>query len=175
MMVDLRQPPINGTDKEMRSYIYQLRNQLQIALNDLDSQIQKKNDPILINNSCDIRVVSKGEKEINGENGGILWYYRKWSDGTAECWGMVKSTATFSTLSGSLYLSTPLPSFDYPIQFEDPPLETVTMRCKLSPCISVASGLNSEIRTGQYTPASPIQGTGNILYANYYVFGSFKK
>ena len=37
MGIDIRLPPINGTDKEMRSYLFQLAQQLQLALNDINT------------------------------------------------------------------------------------------------------------------------------------------
>lgn len=45
-----------------------------------------------------------------------IWNYRKWSDGTAECWGRIDyNMGTFNTQSGSLYIADNLcESVNYP-------------------------------------------------------------
>ncbi|MEG2211758.1 MAG: hypothetical protein RRX88_04675 [Raoultibacter sp.] len=57
-----------------------------------------------------------------------MWNWRKWSNGTAECWGKYRCPENFylSELWGSLYSSTTFVTFpDYPIAFVDTPTSSI--------------------------------------------------
>lgn len=44
-----------------------------------------------------------------------IWTYRKWSDGTAECWGSAQSAVTAWTAWGGIYIAAPYDTQqDYP-------------------------------------------------------------
>lgn len=58
-----------------------------------------------------------------------IWNYRKWSDGTAECWGRIDyNMGTFNTQSGSLYIADNLcGSLNYPSYlFIEAPVEVAS-------------------------------------------------
>lgn len=58
-----------------------------------------------------------------------IWSYRKWSDGTAECWGRIDyNMGTFNTQSGSLYIADNLCEFvNYPSHlFIEAPVEVAS-------------------------------------------------
>lgn len=58
-----------------------------------------------------------------------IWNYRKWSDGTAECWGRIDyNMGTFNTQSGSLYIADNLcESVNYPSYlFIEAPVEVAS-------------------------------------------------
>ena len=42
------------------------------------------------------------------------WYWRKWSDGTAEAWAIISQSVTSWTQWGSMYYSNPYTSYNYP-------------------------------------------------------------
>ena len=56
------------------------------------------------------------------------WNYRKWSDGTAECWKTVTHTTKVSTPWGSLFVgNTPMPRQNYPVAFTEKPSEIASL------------------------------------------------
>lgn len=56
-----------------------------------------------------------------------IWTYRKWSDGTAECWGLLQWTTTYSAW-GNIFYSTGSPQQNYPSGlFTETPVENVTL------------------------------------------------
>lgn len=59
-----------------------------------------------------------------------IWTYRKWSDGTAECWGTSRAvTVTIDTPWGSLFTyDDAIPSYEYPFAFVSPPVVNITPR-----------------------------------------------
>lgn len=63
-----------------------------------------------------------------------IWTYRKWSDGTAECWGKTTTTVNITSAWGGIYSGGNASiSVDYPTNlFISPPTETASYDCSSS-------------------------------------------
>lgn len=59
-----------------------------------------------------------------------IWTYRKWADGTAECWGTSEPvTVTINAAWGSMYaIDDAIPSYAFPFAFTGTPLLAVTLK-----------------------------------------------
>lgn len=61
--------------------------------------------------------------------GNYSWYYRKWANGTYECWKIIEGSDACTTEWGSVYSTNPsnyYGSSGYPITFVEPPTVSVT-------------------------------------------------
>lgn len=102
------------------------------------------------------------------------WTYRKWSDGTAECWGSFTFvTGAFSTW-GSWYVGANIFKENYPSGlFIEPPCENISIRNggSLIPLfVGQATGVGTKDNTAGYvaargTSSGSIAGTLVSLYA----------
>lgn len=106
-----------------------------------------------------------------------IWTYRKWSDGTAECWGTAElKNQTFTNTWGSLYeCSNSFPSVDYPLEFSNIPVETVNVASS-APAVFIYTGANDGRNTatkcGRYLAVRASQyATPSDVWCNYYVIG----
>lgn len=92
-----------------------------------------------------------------------IWTYRKWLDGTAECWGNYTYTITSWSSWGSLYYSQPFATTSYPAGlFTAAPTEVATLTSKSSDgFVSVRSNTGSNTATRSYFLARPTNGTNN--------------
>lgn len=110
-----------------------------------------------------------------------IWRYRKWSSGTAECWGAVKHAITFSGTWGNISTGPDLPAYSYPFTFTARPIETATLtnasgdysaQCFLG--IS-SNATQSTTKTATYKPMRSTAVTDKRYYwLNYYVMGYWK-
>lgn len=110
-----------------------------------------------------------------------IWTYRKWSDGVAECWGIVTLNTAITTAWGSMYVgATKMSKVNYPTSlFNAKPVETVTAQ---SPTNAVwvfaesgSTGVNSSTTTGIYNICRPNQITAaSNYYLSFYVRGKWK-
>lgn len=112
-----------------------------------------------------------------GTSGG--WYYRKWNDGTAECWGQFTNTMTGWKAWGNQYESNVSIAASYPSNlFIDAPI----VQTKI--CGSGTAGFAENIGVGTKTatptvylvrPNAPtIPSGGTTLYADFYAIGRWK-
>lgn len=108
-----------------------------------------------------------------------IWRYKKWSDGTAECWGRASITSSMQNVWGNLYTSTWIDRQNYPFEFVEIPVEIVTSRASANACWlyteAEGTGLNTKTQTAKYTVARPGQAaTINTIYFDFYVVGRWK-
>lgn len=74
--------------------------------------------------------------EEEGESG--IWYYIKYADGTAECWGTTQALADCSTLLGSWFCDMSTAVYEkYLFEFSEPPS-----------CNYTITGLSGELYSG---------------------------
>lgn len=110
-----------------------------------------------------------------------IWHYRKWASGLAECWGeTVHQVQSFSTQWGVLYTAgDPVPRQEYPLQFTQPPVETVTARSDgyalWAYGESAGRGMNTTTHTGSYGLArGAVLGDSATVTVHYRVAGYWK-
>lgn len=109
-----------------------------------------------------------------------MWRYKKWSDGTAECWGRYTMSSKMENTWGSLSVSNiDTGRQDYPFEFIEIPNEIVTARTSANACFvyaeSDSGGLNTKTQTGKYRVARPgAASTVNTIHFDFYVSGKWK-
>ena len=110
-----------------------------------------------------------------------IWTYRKWSDGVAECWGIVTLNTAITTAWGSMYVgTTKMSKVNYPTSlFNAKPVETVTAQSPTNAiwvfAESGSTGVNSSTTTGIYNICRPNQVTASsYYYLSFYVRGRWK-
>ena len=95
------------------------------------------------------------------------WTYRKWSDGTAECWGRVSKTLSGNSVDTATYVN-------YPFAFTAPPIAIVS---------TSAGGANSYLarQLSDGSDASRLRlffantySGETTIYAHAYVIGRWK-
>ena len=101
-----------------------------------------------------------------------IWTYRKWSDGTAECWGSNTTTQSFAAW-GNIYSSDITPSLSYPSGlFTSVPAVFATSRfnTSLNAVGSVTSGRGAPNNTDvpYVTIVRGSTTSGNISTTTYY-------
>ena len=124
-----RRPNINGkTDSERiaqtRSFLFQLTEQLQFAFDDISKAINETR----MNNSVSEENHQNGRSVIESGDvikDGVSWYYRKWYDGTAECWAKRSVDVDATTEWGSLWRGT-VSRLTFPFVFKKEPICNIT-------------------------------------------------
>ena len=93
-----------------------------------------------------------------------IWAYRKYADGTSECWGNYVYTVTQWNAWGSLYYSQPFGTTSYPAGlFVAAPVETVSLKTQgADGFISTRSGTGDATVTRSYFLARPTAGATNV-------------
>ena len=103
------------------------------------------------------------------------WYYRKWNNGTAECWTTIIYNTDVTQTYGQIFTSatTPLAKKDYPFSFTTIPTEHCT--CNTSSAGIMSFEANSTSTTSSYIVW---RGNSNSDKSNYrlsiYVIGKWK-
>ena len=125
-MVKIRLPQINaptpqGQMAQMKSYLFQLAEQLQWALNVEGGETRTASTATPTQEQRAHNIVVE-EALRNGTVSGVTvqWRYRKWLNGVLECWCKHEMKVTISTQTGGLYYGA-VPSFTYPLVFVDAP------------------------------------------------------
>lgn len=98
------------------------------------------------------------------------WSWRKWSDGTAECWGMFTFSVNITSAWGSLYESTTAMSKAYPFSFAAIPTETVSLMGNAGTMLE-NFGSNSMAKSGTWYAIRPDSRSGITCYLNIHVIG----
>lgn len=104
---------------------------------------------------------------------GNEWSYRRWSDGTVECW----ATLTYADVSasvgiGSLFESDTTFSAAYPFTFTTPPYQILTIGPSDKEYSVFGSGRNSTENTGEWYFLAPLVDDGYYSASvNIYVKG----
>lgn len=109
-----------------------------------------------------------------GTNG--IWTYRKWSDGTAECWGTyITPSLALSRAYGSLYIH-PSDSITggtaYPFTFTSAPKEFHTMK-NANTWVMEGAGATTT-NTAQFWIIAPVARTAQIYSVNIHAIGTWK-
>lgn len=101
------------------------------------------------------------------------WTWRKWSDGTAECWGFFHYTLSITAAWQSLYESTVGMRKAYPFTFAAIPVETATL-VGASGTMMENYGSQSATQSGLYYAIRPDSRSGVECYLNIHVIGRWK-
>ena len=114
-------------------------------------------------------------------SGGYSWTYRKWTDGTLECWCSVPISTTVNTAWGNMYVAAVSNIYktdlSYPVQPVGTPVVIVTLGAGGTKGMLIAdnSYAADNVSTGRYNIASPVSITSNATFRlNYYVRGKWK-
>lgn len=113
----------------------------------------------------------------SGESNG--WYYRKWSDGRAECWKTLTHKTAINTAWGTLYSGTATSRQTYPIAFVDKPIETASLTAGSYQAILYpekdGNGVNGSSASACYNLCRPSAiATSSEYYISLYVLGRWK-
>ena len=105
------------------------------------------------------------------------WHWQKWASGLGLCCATASyTTPTVHTPWGGLYCAdTPSPRLSYPIAFWDGPVEAVTVRPGIGPCVTQMVEYNTASETGVYSflTDQPVETELQIV-VDYYVTGYWK-
>lgn len=143
------------------------------------------NVPVNINGNLtvegNITAGGKTVPTIQAQGTSGIWTYRTWTDGTAECWGIVTLNTAITTAWGSMYVgTTKMSKVNYPTGlFAAKPVETVTAQSPTNAiwvfAESGSTGVNSSTTTGIYNICRPNQVTAaSNYYLSFYVRGRWK-
>lgn len=110
-----------------------------------------------------------------------IWTYRKWSDGTAECWGIVSKTGhNINRAWGGWYVSASGAANEfyanYPTDlFIDTPTEVVSLggTHSATPLLS-GTGQSSKTITNRYVCARGTSATNVALRMSFFAVGRWK-
>lgn len=106
------------------------------------------------------------------------WTYRKWDDGTAECWARFEDNVTNIYAWGSCYSLDPQVQKSYPTSlFTSTPIETGTIQCSAFAVIqAVNNAANSTTTTKKYLAMRPNSASisGAKLITDIYASGRWQ-
>ena len=129
-------------------------------------------------NASNLTYCNDGEiqaKPIVGTSG--MWRYRKWSDGTAELWGVTsKLTFNIATAWGNIYESPELSSniSDFPFAFVEPPHAEISITEGNYNYLSIERGSTNTTKILQVYLTRPTIQNGFTCKLNIYVTGRWK-
>jgi len=107
-----------------------------------------------------------------GESGG--WTYRKWSDGTAECWARKYQETATSTAYNNFYVS-PALSYDFPFTFTEIPVVQMTPNPNISASVFLITGnVATKTNTGTYYLTSFSSRSAIEYNIHVYAIGKWK-
>lgn len=149
------------------------------AINMGDNKVTGLADPTEGGDAVPRRYVDPALKNYivaEGTSGG--WIYRKWKDGTAECWRSDKRTDVAITNPwGTLYDSgdeNTFGSISYPFRFIGQPLEIASAFGTGGALMLAAGHRSSETTSGTYWVVRPNSFTISEVMTSYYVIGRYK-
>ena len=123
-------------------------------------------------------VIESGETTVDG---GMVWYWRKWASGTAECWGtMPAKTVSVTDDWGGVYCEPPSTAiyfgpYNYPFAFAQVPQEVVTPRYWSGDTwLSTATLSNINTRTGRYQAIRGTAKSDTKLQVAVFAIGKWK-
>lgn len=100
------------------------------------------------------------------------WTYRKWSDGTAECWGLHTSSITQAGQTGQMYYSNPVTlNLPFSLHSYSTSVASVTFHDYATMAVNVKF---QSATTISYSVVRPTTTSGITLYARIYVIGKWK-
>lgn len=105
------------------------------------------------------------------------WFWRKWASGLAECrgWGFYTVPRVNTPTAGFYAPEEASPRLEYPIAFWESPVEVVTMRPAVMPCVNITVENNTSTETGVYSFLSvyPAEVEQQIT-VDYFITGQWK-
>lgn len=116
--------------------------------------------------------------EEEGESDG--WYYRKWSNGVAECWMTLEHSTTITKTWGTMYVgNTLMDRQNYPFVFTSKPFELATLLNGSNAAWifaeSQGNGVNGAYASAIYNVCRPSSvSTSQTFYINIYVRGNWR-
>lgn len=178
-MIDIRLPQINaptpqGQIAQIRSYLFQLAEQLQWAFNIEPSKTQAAEHTAPKQTANE--VIEEAFRDVTAADGSkARWRYRKWANGVLECWCTRTTTVAIGGVqSGGLYNGATT-SLDYPIAFVETPSCYVALEHgnETTPLLVASSG------AGTKTTAPPITICGATSQSvdcdiSFYAHGKWK-
>lgn len=104
-----------------------------------------------------------------------IWTYRKWSNGTYECWGRNRSSVNISTAWNSIYYGE-ISAIEFPITFTEVPicLVSVWLGGASQPAWMTCAGNTSTTHAPTIWMCRPNTSESASFDANYYVKGKWK-
>lgn len=103
------------------------------------------------------------------------WQWRKWSDGTAECWYSRTVNASIDSALDVIYSNTgAVSAVSYPFTFTDIPCETVHLTGDQGYVWLASNASNTPSQTGNYSLCSNGHKPSYNYKINYYVIGRWK-
>ena len=97
-----------------------------------------------------------------------IWNYRKWSDGTAECWGVTSgTTASVYGQNGGQY------SVNFPFTFSEAPVSTVSLWVN-SDAFAYACWISTSTTAVSGFLKAPSVGAGYAFAVYIHTFGKWK-
>ena len=98
-----------------------------------------------------------------------IWTYRKWSDGTAECWGTSMANTGSYYGSSAVYVSV-----DLPLTFVGSPVYAPSAWVSGDAYCNVAWSDVTTTHINVYTKCYTQVATGTTAYVRHYVIGQWK-
>lgn len=103
------------------------------------------------------------------------WQWRKWSDGTAECWYSRTVNAAINSESDVIYANAgAVTAINYPFAFTDIPCETVHLTGDQGSVWLASNASNTTSKTGNYSICSSGHRPSYNYKINYHVIGRWK-
>lgn len=109
-----------------------------------------------------------------------IWTYRKWSDGTAECWGEVSKTTTFSAWASPIYFGTTYTGrLAYPegLFISAPISQAILKGCDCDAWLAKDSSgsAGDKTQTGSYYLVKVATASGSVPYTvGFYAIGKWR-
>ena len=157
---------VQGDIQTMQGDIQTMQGDIQTAQGDIENV---ENDVAAL---TDLDSISS-EGKSNG------WYYRRWKNGTAECWKTLAISTAIATEWGALYSGTATTQSTYPITFAEKPVEIATLTAGSYQAILYpeknGNGVNTTTKSASYNLCRPSAiTTASTYYINLYVIGKWK-
>ena len=108
-----------------------------------------------------------------------IWTYRKWSDGTAECWGTYKGTVSAWQVWGNVYFGQPYTSFytQYPTNLfiSKPTVMAQPNTIGIDAWLGYAATTGSKDTTPSFYPIRAESASGGAdIYVGIYAIGKWR-
>lgn len=107
-----------------------------------------------------------------------IWTYKKWSDGTAECWGIYQGTVSSWATWGSLYYGEPYTAFytNYPtgLFISAPVVTAQPVDSPVDIWLAKAGGNGTKDHFPSYFPMRASSSSGVTISVGVYAIGKWK-
>lgn len=194
MSINFNYPNINASNsnekiEQIKSYLYQFVDQLNWALSTIESNDTSSNNNDLVreaeNTFNSIKgliikgVIEEGIKEVPiSENAKQLWHYRKWVNGSVECYCINNAKLDITNeLGAGLYYGTAT-QLSYPFEFDDKPITHLNLEYPYQNNAEILMLANTIAATTTTTPKVNIVSVGSkedvACKITYFLHGKLK-